>query len=190
MYPTQPDTFLIHPYLNGETPRPDFHFDLSSPTFSPMRLVAPGQSALLSLDSLSEPATHPPITRLRIICDVIPQWPIELQYSPYAAAPTLSPSPLSNSPVPITLGDVLIALHRSLQTRISHIDWARLSISEETAISRAYTRRCRSVPQLAQFEASQGVRRIDYLLDKVVFRGLVRVLGMEGFEKLRLVTGS
>lgn len=117
---TQSDTFVIHPYLDGETPRPDFHFDLSSPTFSPMRLVALGQSALLTADDLNQPATHPPITRLRIICDAIPLWPIELQYNPYA---------------------------------------------------------------------SQGVRRVDYLLDKVVLRGLVRVLGMEGYETLRLVTG-
>jgi hypothetical protein len=186
------DTFLIHPYLNGEAPRPDFYFNLSTSTFSPMRLVAPGQSALLTLDDLSQPATHPPITRLRIVCDAIPQWPTELQYNPYAAAAAaipLSAGGGGGGAPPITLGDVLIALHRSLQLRISHLDWARLNVSEETAVARAYTRRCRAVPHLAQFEASQGVRRVDYLLDRVVFRGLVRVHGVDGFETLRLVTG-
>lgn len=179
LYPPQPQSFHIHPLLNGESPRPDFHFDLSSPRFSPVIWLGPGQVTPLTMDHFSQPATHPPITRLRIVCDIVPQWPIDLEYNPYQAAPS----------VPITLGDILIAIHRSLHTRISHIDWAKLSVSEETAVARAYTRRCKSIPSVAQFEASQGVRRVDYLLDKVMFRGLLRVAGGNGFDTLKLVVG-
>lgn len=183
LYPSQPPQFQIHPLLNGESPRPDFFFDLSSPVFSPVRRVGPGQSGPLTMDELRQPATYPPITRLRITCDIIPQWPIELEYNPYESGQLQLPV----SAVPITLGDILVAIHRGLHTRISHIDWARLSLSEETAIARAYTKRCRSIPSLSQLEASQGVRRVDYLLDKVRFRGLLRVMGEQGFETMKLV---
>ena len=173
--------FQIHPVLNGEAPRTDFYFDLASPSFTPLRSVGPGQSTVLSADELHEPATYPSITRMRITHDAIPQWPIDLEfhYDGYT-----SPA----SPPPITLGDVLYMIHFSLHRQITHQDWARLSLSEETAIARAYTRRCRSVPSSAQVEASQGVKRIDYLLDKHAFRGLIRTHDEDGFYHWRLIT--
>ncbi|KAH0826809.1 hypothetical protein J3R83DRAFT_5233 [Lanmaoa asiatica] len=156
--------FQIHPLLNGETPRTDFYFDLSSPSFTPLQWIGPSQF-VISADELHEPATYPSIARMRISHDAIPQWPIDLEfhYDGYTA-PTAQSS--------ITLGDVLYMIHSSLHRQVTHQDWARLSLSEETAIARAYTRRCRSVPSSAQVEASQGVKRIDYLLDKHVFRGV------------------
>jgi hypothetical protein len=184
-----PPQFQIHPFLNAESPRPDFFFDVSHPHFAPSRLVGPGQSVHLSPEELRQPATHPPITRLRIICDAIPQWPIDLQYNPYFNGGVAPHSP-DGGMLPITLCDVLVAVHRSLHTRISHIDWARLSVAEETAVSKAYTRRCRSVPSTSEFEANQGVRRVDYLLDRVIFRGLLRVSSSEGFETMRLILGD
>jgi hypothetical protein len=185
LYPPQPPSFQIHPFLNGESPRPEFYFDLSSPKFYPACWVGPGQVTPLTMEQLQEPATHPAITRLRIICDIIPQWPIDLEYNPYSQGGLNIPAPA----VPISLGDILIALHRSLQNRISHIDWAKLTVSEETAVARAYTRRCKSIPSVSQFEASQGVRRVDYLLDRVMFKGLIRVPGAEGFETMKLIVG-
>jgi len=178
----------IHPLLNGEAPRPDFGFDLSSPTFRPVRYVGPGQTTVLSLEEMRETATHPAITQMRITCDVIPQWPIELVYSPYDIhGDHLSLPPVSGTVPPITLGDVLFAIHRVLQTQITHLDWGRLSVSEEIAIARAYTRRCRSVPSIAQLEASQGVKRVDFLLDKFIFRGLVRDPNSHGFNDWKLI---
>lgn len=185
--PPQPQ-FMIHPLLNGEAPRPDFGFDLSSPTFRPVRYVGPGQTTVLSLAEMRETATHPAITQMRITCDVIPQWPIELAYSPYDIhGEHLSLPPVSGSVPPITLGDVLFAVHRVLQTQISHLDWGRLSMSEEIAIARAYTRRCRSIPSVAQLEASQGVKRVDFLLDKFIFRGLVRDPNSQGYNDWKLI---
>ncbi|KAG1748460.1 uncharacterized protein EDB91DRAFT_1235742 [Suillus paluster] len=71
---------------------------------------------------------------------------------------------------------------------ISHSDWAQLSQSEENAIARAYTRRYRSIPSSAQLEASQGVKRVDYLTDRHVFRGLVRAADEDGFYHWKLLT--
>jgi len=88
---------------------------------------------------------------------------------------------------PISLGDVLFAIHRALHTQITHLDWGRLTLSEEIAIARAYTRRCRSSPSTSQLEASEGVKRIDFLLDRFMFRGLIRAPGEDGYDEWKLI---
>jgi hypothetical protein len=125
---------------------------------------------------------------MRIICDVIPQWPIELEYTPYdiRGEPVSMPS-INGSVPPISLGDVLYAIHRALHTQITHLDWGRLTLSEEIATARAYTRRCRSVPSVAQYEASEGVKRVDFLLERYVFKGLVRAPGEDGYDEWKLI---
>ncbi|KAG9308208.1 hypothetical protein JVU11DRAFT_12221 [Chiua virens] len=173
--------FQIHPLLNGEAPRTDFYFDLSLPTFSPFRWVGPGQTTMITAHELDEPATYPSTSRMRVSHDVIPQWPVDLQYHYDGyAVPTVLP--------PIRLGDVLYMIHSSLHRQVTHQDWARLSVSEQTAIARAYTRRCHSAPSSAEVQASQGVKRIDYLLEKRIFRGLIRTHDEDGFYHWKLIT--
>jgi hypothetical protein len=60
-------------------------------------------------------------------------------------------------------------------------------LSEEIAIARAYTRRCRSIPSVSQLEASQGVKRVDFLLDRFIFRGLIRAPGEDGYDEWKLI---
>jgi len=188
LYTPQTPEFMIHPLLNGESPRPDFAFDLSSPTFRPVRYIGPGQPVAISLAEMREPATHPPITRMRIICDYIPQWPIELEYTPYDVhGEHLSMPSINGAIPPVSLGDVLFAIHRALHQQITHLDWGRLTLSEEIAIARAYTRRCRSIPSVAQLEASQGVKKVDFLLDRFIFRGLIRAPGVDGYDEWKLI---
>ncbi|KAG6330284.1 hypothetical protein ID866_8805 [Astraeus odoratus] len=172
--------FEIHPFLNGEVLYPDFHFDLAGPKFSPMRLIGPGQFMIISAEELSLPATNPPITRMRITHPAIPQWPIDvkLQYDEYQMA--YMP--------PITLGDVLYMIHTSMRWQISHRDWAKLSDSEKDAVARAYTRRFKSYPSGATFEASQGVRRVDFLREKHIFKGLIRANDEDGFFHWKMIT--
>ncbi|KDQ54281.1 hypothetical protein JAAARDRAFT_38441 [Jaapia argillacea MUCL 33604] len=194
VWPSQPlPQALIHPLLNGESP-PPILFDLSVSTFSPHKFISVGQTIALSRDDLAQPATHPPTTHMRITCDAIPQWPIDLQFPSTPSIPTnslLLQVPVHPQAItPITLGDVLTAIHRSLQTQITHLDWAKLNMSQEMEISRAYRRRCKTFPSVEQFEASQGVRRVDYLGKKVCFRGLVRERGTDGFENLKLIVGE
>lgn len=157
-----------------------------------MRITSSSQTSgtPLNLDELAQQATHPGVTRMKIICDLIPQWDVILEpqrdyasSSGYLAVPH---EPVASNQ-PITLGDVLVAVHRMLQTQITHRDWARLSNTEATNIARAYTRRCRTFPSAEQFEASQGVRRVDYLLDRFLFKGLVRLRGEDGFETVKLI---
>ncbi|TCD59970.1 hypothetical protein EIP91_010960 [Steccherinum ochraceum] len=192
--PVAPPPSQFHPLLNGEGGnRPLLFFDLSLHAFNPLRISSYGHTTgtTLTLDELSQQATHPGVTRMEIICDTISQWPIILEpqqdrpSSGYLSVPSSSAANFG----PITVGDILVAIHRVLQTQISHRDWVQLSDSQETAIARAYTRRCRTFPSAEEFESRQGVRKVDYLLDKFVFRGLTRLRGEGGFEVVRLLVG-
>ncbi|KAJ6595230.1 hypothetical protein DFH09DRAFT_1357915 [Mycena vulgaris] len=166
----------IHPSLNGDAPSPLFHFDLAPRAFLPLRLVRahPPQSTPLGAADFREPAFHPPRTTLRILHPRLPFWPVDL-------AP---PAP----GVAIALGDVLVAVHRALHARIAPADWAALGAADAEAVTRAFTHRCRAeavrsgVPpaQLRDKEVAErneGVRRVDFLLGKTVFKGLVRAPG-------------
>lgn len=177
-----PQGYHIHPLLNGENPRGDFLFDLSAPKFSPLKYMGPGHVVPLSPDELQQAATWPTITRLRIICDLIPQWPIDIQFDPGYVGPHGTPP--GYQPPPITLGDILVRIYEHLGQRITHMDWAGLSPQDETAIARAYTTRCKSLGSLEAVERSHGVKRIDYCSGKVWFRGLTRV--GDGMDVLKL----
>ncbi|KAH9948818.1 hypothetical protein B0H21DRAFT_216154 [Amylocystis lapponica] len=192
VYPTQVAPHQFHPLLNGETSKgPLVLFDISLNTFNTRHLSASGQTGgnTLSLDDLGQQATHPAVKRMTITCDDIPQWPIVLEPQVQGRSNYLS-VPATSADAPITVGDVLIAVHRSLQQKISHVDWARLSRSEEVDIARAYTRRCKTFPSAEAFEASQGVRRVDYLKDRYMFKGLMRSSSDGRFEHVKLLVGK
>jgi hypothetical protein len=98
------------------------------------------------------------------------------------------PSELAPVPLPISLGDVLVSLHRAMHERISHADWETLTEEDAQVVTRAFTQRCRAEairsrvppPQLRDREVAernQGVKRVDFLLGKTVFKGLVRAPG-------------
>jgi len=167
--------FTIHPWLNGEQLhlRNDFRCDLSAPDFTPQKLGPSGAFIPLSREELSQPATQPAISRVRIVCEWIPQWPIDLQYNPYGNPVGPVGVGVPESRPPILFADVLVAIHRMLHQRISHIDWSKLSKSEEHAVTKAYTQRCASFGSMEAAERSQGVKKVDFLLGKVWFRGLV-----------------
>ncbi|PPQ73914.1 hypothetical protein CVT24_012779 [Panaeolus cyanescens] len=176
----QPD-FRLHPWLNADS-RSDFVFNLSWPSFGPSRAVSSqfgGRSGLVMLtqDELVATATHPPMYRIRITCDYIPQWPITLEYNPSMA--TGSGYPMN--PPPIKLGDVLSGIWNAMQMRISHQDWARLDPRLRHMVTRAFTERCAVMPDnvMGLNVRNQGVKRLDFLLGKVWFKGLKRVSDFE-----------
>ncbi|KAF7325755.1 hypothetical protein MKEN_00426000 [Mycena kentingensis (nom. inval.)] len=188
-YPQQ-----IHPFLNGEAPSPDFHFDMAAP-FLPLRRVPnnPAHSMPIPTPELQIPAFHPPRTALRILHPQLPFWPVDL-----TPPPPPTPAHAAAGPPPLSLGDILVALHKSLHTRISHADWATLDPAAEQAVTRAFAARCHNeaaksgAPMHAMSDVehavrSQGVKRVDFLLGRTVLRGLVKHPGdPEGV--VRLVT--
>ena len=172
LYADLPGSFGIHPFLNGETPKPDFMFNLTSPLhFSPMRIIH-GLSVPLSAEVLAQPAMHPTIYYLRIVCDETPDWQITLKFDPNSYREHTGTTSPYYVP-PISLGDVLSAIHRTLQEQITHADWARLDITKQNKVNQAYINRCKATPTMESLLKGQGVKKVDYLLDKVWFKGLV-----------------
>ncbi|TFK82972.1 hypothetical protein K466DRAFT_568118 [Polyporus arcularius HHB13444] len=188
----------IHPLLDGESMAgPKLLFDLSYHTFSPQRITSYNQTSgtPLTLDDLLEPATYPPVRRMTIKSELISEWPIVLE--PHTTSrersrersPFLSVSPREAEDAPITVYDVLMAIYRTLQRRITQTDWARLSARQVNTISAAYTRRSRTYPSAQAFEDAQGVRRVDYLGEQYMFRGIMRESVQDGFSKMKLLVG-
>ena len=188
-------TAQIHPLLNGESAAgPKILFDLSLHSFNPQRIASFGQASgtPLTLDELLEPATHPPVYRMTIKCDLLPDWPVDLERHTTARersrerSPFLSVSAREAADAPITVYDVLMAVYRTVQRRIGQTDWVRLPARRMNEVSAAYTRRCRSFPSPQAFEEAQGVRRVDYLGERYMFRGIMREGGPGGFTKMKL----
>ncbi|KDR81533.1 hypothetical protein GALMADRAFT_60384 [Galerina marginata CBS 339.88] len=175
--PAQPPQFFLHPFLNAENPRSDFIFDVSAPEFLPMRYIGNNQTLPITADELNQVATHPPIYSLHIICDLIPNWPIDMNYNPTNGYSPIAP--------PIKLGDVLSAIWNSMQMRISQVHWASLTPQQQHMVSRAYTKRCQRMPSAEMIMLNQGVKQVDYLLGKIWFKGLLRA--GDGFEVLKMV---
>ncbi|KAJ7782634.1 hypothetical protein B0H16DRAFT_1493805 [Mycena metata] len=187
-YPQFPGPLEIHPWINGEAPSPEFFFDLSVTDFLPCRMLGEHGAVRLTHADLAQPAFYPPITRLRIVCDMILQWPIDLVFGGGGGGMSFAGM---GQPPPITLGDILIAVHQKMHQPITHLDWSRLSMGEETVVSRAFTRRCRRESAregaMVHFEEEmperqKGVKVVDFLRGRNIFRGLVR--GADGSVKL------
>jgi hypothetical protein len=182
-FPDQFGAFSLHPFLDGNMPRLDFALNLASQNFMPMQLLPTGAYAPVGADVLSQPATHPPIYRLKIVLDELPNWPITLEYNPEDYRQQTGAALMY--PPPVSVGDVLAQIHRALHERISHTDWARLDDKKKYKISQAYTARCASAPSMEHLLKSDGVKKVDYLLDKLWFRGLIKT--HDGPDVLKLV---
>lgn len=167
--------YVIHPLLDNKSRSLDISFDLSASTFSPLRYTG-GRKIPISAEDLEEAATYPTITRLRVVCDTIHQWPIEITHDK-------SHKP---STIPISLGDILLHLHRALHQYIYRKDLMELDGRQEAKIARAYTRRCNNVSSIAPGEVRQGVKRVDYLSSKVHFKGMVKLQAENGWEIWKL----
>jgi hypothetical protein len=114
---------------------------------------------------------------------MLPFWPIDVRASDANC---------------ISLGDIFTALHCAFHVRIDSSDWETLSSEDKERVATAFSHRCRAEavrsgvePALLhdkELEArSVGLQRVDFLLGKTVFQGLVKVPGdPEGV--LRLVT--
>jgi hypothetical protein len=145
--------------------------------------------ATMSSYDLEQPATNPQMTRVRVVCDAIPQWPVDLQ----VVGTSLSPHRRRRAALPyLTLEDVILAVHATLHRKISHEEWGRLSMSQETEVSRAYTHRYKASGSdwEVRQQQSEGVKRVDFLLKNTWFKGFTWAgSDSSGVERLRLLLG-
>ncbi len=115
-----------------------------------------------------EPATHPPLPSLAVICDYLP-WTIIVVPTP--SAPWAAPY--------VTVGDVLHTLYRTLRLRATDHELGALGPALRDRVQRAYVARYRRVaaPREREFEKAKAVKRVDYLCDHTAFCGLAPVPG-------------
>ncbi|KAI1787849.1 hypothetical protein LXA43DRAFT_975113 [Ganoderma leucocontextum] len=182
----------LHPLLCGELgDKPKLLFDLSSHSCSP-RHSTRGGGTHIRLDELSAPATYPPVYRMTITCDHIPQWPItiERRVSTTSAASNLPPELAIWADIPITAYDVLTAVHHALRIQVSTGNWSNLSREEQRLVMEAYIRRCRRVAGTRWLDVVGGLRRVDYLANRYMFRGLVSQSIQGGVAHVKLVVGK
>ena len=153
-----PKSSELHHLLRPD-PSTMVHFDLSFFEFLP----EDAYGKPISAQTLAEPATSPPTSRLTVTSDDIPKWPILLDRRDFRS-PTFPA---------VTLGDVLSGIHKMMQTQITLAEWAPLeweTLHEMNgrAVIQAYARRQESRI------AAGGVRRVDFPLKRVMFAGLVQ----------------
>jgi len=88
-----------------------------------------------------------------------------------------------NNPVGVTFADLFNAIYHTLQMQIVDADFYNdeLDDSERKRISDSYQQRCAAIGDAS--EPLKGVRRVDFLMGRVVFEGLVK--GKEGLWEMK-----
>ncbi|KAF7292663.1 Carbohydrate esterase family 8 protein [Mycena indigotica] len=195
---------LTHPWLDAgvhSSPAfaaaPPFRFDLSIAAFAPERAGSrPGEPTWTPLGAaeFAAEAFYPARYELRITHEALP-WPVVLRLEDKKSNKGRRPAKEKDDrhgndhgtptapPPPITLGDVLAALHHTLHVLITAAEWAALPPARKAQVSAAFTARCRaeavrsgaSTAELhdqEQAERAKGLRRVDFLAGQTSFRGL------------------
>ncbi len=179
----------LHNLINGDIIATHLYINFADLDLVFRKRSGSGIHRLTTLSSydLEQPAMHPQMTRVRILCDMIPQWPVDLQ----VLGTSLSPHRRRRSALPyLTLEDIVHGVHASLHRKISHEEWGRLSISQETDVARAYTRRYKSVGEWHERQQqAEGVKRVDFLLKTTWFKGFTWLEPENGVERLKLLVG-
>jgi hypothetical protein len=177
----------LHNLLNGEVTSDRLYINFAWAGLEFRRRSSSGIHYLSGYD-LEQPATNPQMTHARIVCDLIPQWPVDVHVS----GTTLTPHRRNRRALPyLTLEDIMFAVHASLHRKISHDDWGRLTYAQETEVARAYTRRFKASGSSSEERRQQaeGVKRVDFLLKTTWFKGLVWLEPENGVETLKLSVG-
>ncbi|KAJ3562079.1 hypothetical protein NP233_g9798 [Leucocoprinus birnbaumii] len=145
----------------------DYFFNLAAPKFLPMRFVS-DRLEYVQVEDLRKPATDPPIYRLQIICNLIPQWPIVFQ-------PNADRLPQDHKLSPITVGDILVKLYHCMHLPIQKSEWDVVPEEYQSFITEAYARRCRLSGKAEAEERRKGVKRIDFCRTWVWLNELISV---------------
>ncbi len=132
---------------------PEIHWDIrASPSHA--RSAADGHHLPSALRRAF--ATRPALPALYITCGLFPSadWGVVVQ-----------------NPSGVTVDDVLTQLYQTMRKRISGKEWARLGKQQQAVVADAFHRRTRASPD-PNYEHTQGVRRIDWLISSTQFVGL------------------
>ncbi|KAG8912696.1 hypothetical protein FRC01_004945 [Tulasnella sp. 417] len=152
--------------------------------------LAPGQGGAYAARNphtkalTSEPAVDPRVPKLRLVSPFLP-WPIDVLPS-HAKSP--SKSPKKKDEAFVTVGDVLTAIHRTLQFGITEGEYFIGSEADRERINNAY----KTAMKRKERSKEEGVKRVDFLGERNICVGfrLPESEKEEKWIKERLVTGG
>jgi len=147
-----PSKFHPHPLLSRQL----VDYDLRD---HPMALTYRGYP--LSVPTLSEPATTPPLPYLSLKCVYLPK-----HIKVYAANGSF-----------VTLNDIFYAVYNALRASLTEADYYAIpSSSDQKRTVRAYEKRYRRMPHPSSYEEEKraGMKFVDLLLEHVEFAGISR----------------
>jgi hypothetical protein len=124
---------------------------------------------------MNEPATNPPVSRLRIVAD-------QLYFNWSIVVTPRSGGGGGGREEPahpfVRVSDVLACLHTSLRRQVTREEYDMSPEVFRRQVRRAYKRRCALWEERMRVECEEerrnGVRRVDFLLDMSRFGGLER----------------
>lgn len=154
----------LHPLLQHTyTGQTALCFDIGRPPAGIMWMSGPSPIPLVESD-LAQPATHPVMTQIHI-ADVADD-----------SAPTFSHSIMVHNECGITCSDIFEAIWKHFQRHVRPEEYNSWSGRRRDLAARAYHKRVHEPLDWTQPNSipgrRDGLRRIDYMGDKVMFRGL------------------
>lgn len=150
--------------------------------------IMPSQSLppYISPQDYNRPATHPPVTRMTLVHDSAPKWSVFITTSDQMDANASHPIGVSlvvSDNYSITVGDILDAIRRMLRDWVTPAELATMFFDDVTVANRAFKSRCNRLPLINRpLEECYGIRKIDLLGERTIFKGLIRhsELGISG----------
>lgn len=121
----------------------------------------------MSEDIADQPATNPPVQKMRLICRDLP-WKISI----------------SNAKG-VTLRDILTAIHDDLHQPLTEGEWWIAADEERDRCLEAYKTNCTEEAGFKR-ELKDGVKRVDWLAKKTMMVSITRTPYDESFIKTRI----
>jgi len=134
--------------------RPLLIMDLAKP-LTKIRLGGDMPLPIRDID-LDQLATSSPLSSMRIQCDLF-SWPINIK---------------AKKKTGITHRDVILAVRDALYMNISQKEWNSVKDPLREWVKQAFERRCRSSDDLYAVERQRGLRRVDILAEKTIWKGI------------------
>ncbi|KAI0641426.1 hypothetical protein C8Q79DRAFT_919451 [Trametes meyenii] len=161
-YPVPLPQVDFHPVLVHTIGGIALSWDVTQPVES-ATIQTPSAQYPVTARVAAEPATTPPVSTITVVCEHLP-WTI-----------TVVPRPDARWAAPyVTAGDVLHTLYRALRLAVTVAELNTVDAAHQQRIHDAYGVRWPRAarPDAREAERAKGIKRVDFLGDARVFRGL------------------
>jgi len=138
-----------------QSSRPLLLMDFSKPLRS-VRLGGGDVPLSIRDIDLDQLATSTPLSTMRIQCELF-SWPINVKCSKKSG---------------ITHRDVILAVRDTLYTTVTPKEWDVIKDPQREWVKRAFEKRCKSSDDLYAVERQRGLRRVDMLVEKTIWKGI------------------